>query len=157
MKKNRIYLIIIIILLFEIVTFMFSNSLEPVAKSKAKSLFVMECVAPILELFVGKGNVTDHLVRKIAHFIEYLSLGVGLMLFEVIKSRLHFQNIANCLSIGLAVAVADESLQMLTDRGPMVKDVLLDFSGVLTGVLVVLLIYTAVKLARRREKLKSIS
>ena len=30
----------------------------------------------MLELFTGKGNVTDHLVRKLAHFCEYAALGV---------------------------------------------------------------------------------
>ena len=30
-----------------------------------------QLLAPLIELFAGEGNVTDHLVRKLAHFTEY--------------------------------------------------------------------------------------
>lgn len=152
-KRNKFLASVILILLVAMLIFIFANSLEPVAKSKAKSMSVMEQIKPILELFIGEGNVTDHIVRKIAHFLEYTTLGVALMLFAIFRSQTNIQNVVNCLSFGLASAVTDESLQMLTDRGPMVKDVLLDFLGVLIGVFFVFVInLIAVSLRKNRKK-----
>jgi len=152
-KRNKFLASVILILLVAMLIFIFSNSLEPVAKSKAKSMSVMEQIKPILELFIGEGNITDHIVRKIAHFLEYTTLGIAVMLFAILRSRTNIQSVVNCLSFGLASAVTDESLQMLTDRGPMVKDVLLDFSGVLIGVFFVFVInLIAVSLRKNRNK-----
>ncbi len=149
MKTRKALFVILFVLLLATLSFIFSNSLETVAESSATGEGVMNVVTPGLEMLFGKGNVTDHLVRKIAHFVEFGALGVELMLLGVLRRRVHFQSITNCLFVGLASAVTDESLQMLTDRSPMVKDVLLDFSGVLTGVAFVLLVYGAVKLVRK--------
>ena len=145
MKKHKICTIVVLALLFAVLAFMFSNSLEPVAISQAKSLTVMRHITPVLELFVGKGNVTDNLVRKLAHFIEFISLGIGLAIFVILRFRTRFQNFVNCLSIGLAVAVTDESLQLLSGRGSMVKDILLDFASVTTGIVLVLLMHMFAK------------
>lgn len=152
MKKREICIIVVLILLLAILIFIFSNSLEPVASSEAISLSVMERFAPMLEIFVGKGNVTVNIVRKLAHFTEFAMLGMGLMIFSVLRFKTRFQNISNSLSFGLAAAVTDEALQMLTDRGPMAKDILLDFTGVLSGVLIVLLTLVLTKLVRAKTK-----
>lgn len=152
MGTRKIFTMVVLVALFAILAFMFSNSLESVAKSQAKSLSVMKHVAPLLELLVGKGHVTDNLVRKLAHFFEFLSLGVGLIIFSELRFKTRLQNIANCLSIGLAIAVTDESLQLLSGRGSMVKDILLDFAGVTTGVVVSLLIHILSKSARSNRK-----
>lgn len=149
MKTRRVLIVILFILLFATLSFIFSNSLENVAESSAKGKGVMNIVTPELEIFVGKGNVTDHLVRKIAHFVEFGALGTELMLLGILRRRVHFQNITNCLFIGLASAVTDESLQMLTDRSPLVKDILLDFSGVTAGVLFVLLLNCIAKFVKK--------
>jgi len=149
MKTQRVLIVILLIMILATLYFIFSNSLENVAESSAKGKSVMNVVAPGLEIFVGKGNVTDHLVRKIAHFVEFGALGVELMLLGIFRRRVHFQNITNCLFIGLASAVTDESLQMLTDRSPLVKDILLDFSGVVAGVLFVLLLNCIVKFIKK--------
>ncbi len=149
MKAQKVLTKVVFILLLATLTFIFSNSLEPVAESSIKSQGVMYAVTPCLELFFGNGNVTDHLVRKIAHFTEFGVLGVELMLLAVLRNRVRFQSIANCLFIGLTSAVTDESLQMITDRSPLVKDILLDYTGVITGILFVLLLYSILRSARK--------
>lgn len=141
MSFRKTLTVVSIILLLAILAFIFSNSLLPVALSKEKSLGVIEIVKPLLQFFVGKEAVTDHLVRKIAHFTEFFVFGVVAILLCTLRRRTKLQNVVNCLSFGLATAVIDESLQMLTDRGPMVSDVLLDFSGVFFGVTITFIIY----------------
>lgn len=141
MAPRKIRTVLVVALLLLTLAFIFSNSLLPVAESQKKSLGVTEIIKPVLEFFVGEGAVTDHLVRKLAHFTEFFVLGIELMLLCILHRRPRLQNVFNCLSFGLATAVIDESLQMLTDRGPMVSDVLLDFSGVFFGVLITLILY----------------
>jgi len=138
-KKDALFYIVLIILIATLV-FIFQNSLQPAAESSEKSESVMNSVKPLFEFFLGRGNVTDHIIRKTAHFIEFTVLGAELMLLAVLSiNKLRFQNFLNCLFAGLTSAVIDESLQLLTDRGPLVQDILLDFCGVMTGVLIVLL------------------
>lgn len=119
----------------------------------------MDTITPILEVFVGKGNVTDHLVRKLAHFVEFGALGCELALLTVLRKRVRLQPVINCLFIGLAVAVIDETIQIISNRGSQVSDVLLDFSDVLldfsgavTGIVFVLLIRWLVVAIRRKRR-----
>lgn len=128
--------------------FIWGNSLESRADSKEKSLGVLDRLRPLLELVVGKGNATDHLVRKLAHFTEFGALGGELALLLALRRRMGLQGLANCLFAGLCAAVTDEALQLLSDRGSQVQDVLLDFGGVFAGVAVVAVV--AVMWRRRK-------
>jgi len=144
-KKGQILMIVLIIATY---VFIFGNSLQPVSESQAESLSVLERVKPVFEAVVGQGNVTDHLVRKIAHFTEFFLLGLEWLVFVSLSKKINGQHIANCLFIGLASAVIDESLQMLSPgRGPQVSDVLLDFSGFCFGILVI----STILLLRRKH------
>lgn len=78
MKKKILIIISILTLIF-----IWGQSMLPKGQSANESGFIMDLVRPFLEIFVGKGNVTDHLVRKVAHFVEYSVLGVEFALFLV--------------------------------------------------------------------------
>ncbi|MFA6808449.1 MAG: VanZ family protein, partial [Eubacteriales bacterium] len=135
--------------------FIFGNSLQPVSESQAESLSVLESVKPVIEVIVGQGNVTDHLIRKIAHFTEFFVLGLEWLVFVSLSKKINVQQIANCLFIGLASAVTDESLQMLSPgRGPQVSDVLLDFSGACFGILVMVTILFLRRQYIKRKKVE---
>ena len=100
--------------------------------SSEESGFVMKLLAPFLELIVGKGNVTEHLVRKLAHFCEFFVLGAELLLFFALsKSRKNAFLLA--LSHGLFTALMDETIQIISGRGPMIQDVWLDVCGFAVG------------------------
>jgi len=118
----------------------------PGSTSSKESGFVMRIVSPFLEIFVGKGNVTHHMVRKLAHFTEYFVLGVELSSLFAIK-KLHTDVPGRVpmwlliFLIGLSVASVDESIQIFSnERGPSITDVLLDFSGVVCAFVIVKLI-----------------
>ena len=74
-------------------------------------------------------------VRKMAHFTAFAVLGVLAQLAYRHLFGLRPQCVANVLFTGLLVAVTDEFIQSFTGRGPMVSDVVLDFSGCVFGVL----------------------
>ena len=57
----------------------------PAAGSSQESRRFGQLLAPLLELFAGEGNVTDHLVRKLAHFAEYAMLGA--LTYSVLLAR----------------------------------------------------------------------
>lgn len=152
MKNGRTNIIILTILIIATIAFIWSNSLQSIPESQERSLGIMGKITPVLEVFVGKGNVTDHLVRKLAHFIEFGTLGCELALLAVLRKRVHFQPVVNCLFAVLSVAVIDEAIQIFSNRGSQVQDVLLDFAGAVTGILFIILIHwlnTEVRTKRR--------
>lgn len=151
MKKQNFFSAILLAIIIATLAFIWSSSLKSIAVSSGESAKALEILRPYLEFFVGKGNATDHLVRKIAHFAEYFLLGLELSLFISVRRRVDTQGVANCLFAGLAAAVIDESLQIISQRGSLVSDVLLDFCGVAAGITVTLLFYAVFRPKRRRK------
>ena len=125
-------------------TFIFQNSMESVAQSEEKSTAVMEKVCFLLERVVGKGNVTDHLVRKLAHFFEFSVLGIEMSALSFLhhspRRTLYF-SITLPVFCGLLAALTDETIQIVSARGSQVQDVWLDFAGVCVGVGVVFAVW----------------
>lgn len=152
MKNGRINIIILTILIIATIAFIWSNSLQSIPESQERSLGMMGKITLVLEVFVGKGNVTNHLVRKLAHFFEYGALGCELVLLVVLRKRVRLQPVVNCLFIGLAVAVIDETIQIFPNPGSQVSDVLLDFTGVVAGIVFILLIRWLVLAIRRKRR-----
>ena len=150
-KRRRTLLILLAILIIAVVAFIWGNSLDSNEVSAAKSERVLEWVRPLLEVFAGLSNVTEHLVRKLAHFFEYSVLGSLLAAWIFIR---HGQ-IMKCWLIGpafgLAVAAVDETIQLFSDgRGAAIMDVLLDFSGVCFGIGAVSILIWVARFFRRR-------
>lgn len=76
------------------------------------------------------GN-TEHYIRKLAHFLEFVLLGLLLCRSFSAFGVKNFTATGYILFLGLLAAVVDEYIQSFSPgRGSMVKDVLLDFSGV---------------------------
>ena len=142
---------VVAILLLVTLAFIWGNSLRSEKTSAAESGSVLRIIEPFLESFLGKGNVTGHLFRKLAHFTEFGVLGAELALLIVLRGRPRAQALMNGLSGGLAAAVTDEALQLLSGRGSMVADVLLDFSGAAAGGAVLLAVYAAAMILRNRK------
>ena len=128
--------------------FVWGHSMIPASGSAEESRIIGEIIKPFLEIFVGEGNVTDHLVRKLAHFTEYGVLGFAMGANVALRGRELVSGSAKTpqiyrwtygLLLMLAIAVVDESIQIVTPgRGAMVADVLLDMCGSLAGLLAAL-------------------
>ena len=63
------------------ILFIFSNSLEIGPESSARSQAVMRYMNAILDR-IGLGPVSEHTIRKLAHFAEYCLEGLLLMLLQ---------------------------------------------------------------------------
>ena len=87
MKQKQVYTILLSLLLLLTVFFIWNNSMESIPESAERSQGIMELLAPYLEWLVGQGNVSNHLVRKLAHFAEFALLGVELMLLARIWGK----------------------------------------------------------------------
>ena len=157
MKRRKTQIkTILVVLLALLLAFIWLHSMMPAEDSAEESQRVGQFLTPFLELLVGEGNVTDHLVRKLAHFCEYGALGVLTGALLLVKKESGIFRWSYALLCALAVAVIDESIQLLADgRGAQVQDVLLDTAGSLTGLLAVWLIATLVRWLRRRNKTAS--
>ena len=143
-RSKKILTVVIVVTLAVI----WGHSLLGREASSEESSFVMALLTPLLELFVGKGNVTEHLVRKLAHFCEFFILGIEIQLFfSLLNSKKSAFLLA--LSYGLFTALVDETIQIFSGRGPMIQDVWLDFSGVTVGSLIAL----AVMMTKANQKM----
>lgn len=124
--------------------FIFYNSAQPVPDSQKASASVAETivsVAPNGEAFGGSWTSFVNYIRKAAHAVEFFVLGTELaLLFLAVLQKRSVQAVWNVLSLALFTAVTDESIQILSGRGPRVQDVLLDFAGSITAVLLILLL-----------------
>jgi VanZ family protein len=151
MKKRKTWIVIVSVIIAATIVFIWGNSLKSRSESQGLSLGVLELLRPLLSVIFSPENVTDHLVRKIAHFTEFGALGAELVLLTILLRKLKWQSVVNCLFAGLVVALTDETIQLFSLRGSQVADVDLDFSGVVAGVLVMLLLYQIVKAIRRAK------
>lgn len=108
------------------------------AQSGAVTRFLQSILDP-------NGNIPEesfhHFVRKTAHFTEFAVLGllVG-SLFRMIGLQIGRAFFSLPVLTVLLVAVMDEYIQFFSGRGSAVTDVVLDFSGGLTGLGIVLLV-----------------
>ena len=145
-SKHKTFRKILLVLILITLALIWGQSAMSRQDSEAESAWVMELIMPFLEIFVGRGRVTLHLVRKLAHFTEYALLGAELTLYSVFGMKdaasplIGKTSVFLPLIIGLAAAAADETIQIFSGRGPAVADVLLDFCGVLTAFIFIKLV-----------------
>ncbi len=113
--------------------FIFSNSLQNAADSSSRSGAVLKWLQEVF----GSGWITEHIVRKSAHFLEFMILGaIGLKCFGY-----YGFSVLPALFAGLLTAMTDETIQRFVEgRSSQLTDVWLDFAGCVTGVFVIWLV-----------------
>lgn len=122
------------------VVFIFQNSLQIAEQSNLRSEQVQEIVNEAVGT-VGLGPFSLHVIRKMAHFTEFMMMGFWFMLCLRVYTRHFIKHISWPLFFGLGTAVTDETIQLFVDgRGSSVKDVWIDFGGFVVGLFVALLI-----------------
>ena len=127
-KKKWICLAIYLIY----IAFIFANSLDPADVSSTKSGAVLQFLNHVL--FADRAILTEHCVRKLAHFTEYAGAGIlgGMAFSQWIQSR--GQRLIDTCFAGLLVAFCDETIQLFVPgRSGQVSDMWIDVSGYLLG------------------------
>lgn len=124
------------------IVFIWGNSLTPGPASDDRSLAVVNYLQGVFGLFgVTSVPLMNHIVRKCAHFGEYLLLG---LLDARATLRLRERGRGGRIACGLVavgVPVIDETIQLfVVNRSGQVSDVLLDTCGVCVGLLIMELV-----------------
>lgn len=137
-----IYRLALTCICFVCLSFIFSNSAQVGQVSSSRSEKVTQVINEALEKSGSEVHLTQHQVRKTAHFFEYSLLG---FIFMLTAHAYGFKkkSLPLALSAGFIIGAADEYLQSLVPgRNSSLTDVLIDFSGFLSGALgALILIY----------------
>ena len=151
--------VIFTIALIACIAFIFRNSLESGALSSARSQAVMQKINEILSV-VNLGPLSEHTVRKLAHFAEFTLEGFLLMLCLRVYTNRFVRHISWPLLGGMTTALLDETIQrFIPNRTSQVTDVWIDMAGVVFGALIALILllivrglmaFHAVKMENRR-------
>lgn len=146
MKRNilRIILIILLIGTFGII-FGFSNQNGEQSGSVSRKV-----ARKIIDVFPYTKNISEEtktkmveraqpIIRKLAHFSIYMVVGILIMSFVSTYRLRLWKKLLISLTVGVIYASSDEIHQgFIPGRSPQITDVLIDTSGVVLGVIVVL-------------------
>lgn len=122
------------------------NSMQTAEVSGAASQGIL---AQILAMFPGLTWLSEHLLRKAAHFSEYTVLGV--LLFWFFREWRDRRSLSAPILCGILAAMTDETIQLFTaGRSCEVPDVWIDTAGVCTGILFFLLVLRMMKGNRQK-------
>jgi len=158
-NRNKKAITILSICIAATLAFIWIHSCMGQEESSQESGFIYDLLCPFFELFVGKGNVTEHFIRKLAHFTEFFGLGLELKLLMklVLLDTPYILRMINAWTLGTMCALIDETIQIFSGRGPAIADVWLDSAGCLTGVLLMsLTIFIVNRHIRKKEERASI-
>ncbi len=125
-SQVKVHLLITVLIML----FIFWQSAMPAEASKQESGFIVSWLAQWLQ---ADEDLVSFVVRKSAHFTEYLILGVSLFLtVRDLRKRASFWI---PWVIGAVYAVSDEVHQyFVPGRSCEVRDMIIDACGVLVGV-----------------------
>ncbi len=117
-EKLIILRIVFIVLMIANMAIIFSFSADDGESSGRKSRIIMEFIAKVInqednEAFIKTG---EHIIRKLAHFAIYASLGVWIMLTFNTFNISNKKKLLISLLIGLAYAITDEIHQSFSPR-----------------------------------------
>ena len=153
MKRNWYKYLFIILTVF-VIGFIWWNSSQNGEESSGISQGVLYEIMQIFARIGISTDITEHIIRKLAHFTEFTALGILLSIDTVLFLKNMKQYVWIPLFIGLLVALIDETIQLFPiGRSSSVKDVWLDFSGVIFGT-ILLLVLKQIYLFKLRKTLK---
>lgn len=144
--------------------FIYGNSLQTGAESGEASGQVHHIMNMPFELLGLGAPLSEHFIRKAAHFTEFFILGAlicaDLWCFSALRLRrplcISLPTIFSALPICALLASCDEFLQSFVDgRGPSIKDVLIDSSGAFTAILIFGVLFYIARLIYSRSKAKA--
>ncbi len=146
-KKSIIYTVLTTLAICAI----FVHSSMPASVSSEESDSVRGFLQIILEKLGLNILLTDHIVRKCAHFIEFFVLGI----FSELTFDSYFCNAKKAILptcyLTVIVPLIDETIQLFTlGRSGQVSDIWLDYSGALCAVLILTIILYLKR--RKRDK-----
>ena len=139
---NNIKKIILWILLISwmAIIFLFSNQSGEISEGVSNG--VLSIFSNLIPFELG-----PYFIRKVAHFLEFMILGILFVLLFKEYKALDKKQILYCILLCILYACSDELHQMfVAGRSPKVFDVLIDTFGSMSGIyFVYLIIYNRLK------------
>ena len=156
MKKKIIIIVFswVLVLLTMLIIYNFSSEGSKETMQTSESLIV-----DVLSIFVGEEKITPELIaesqfafRKLAHFTLYMLLGFCLSnaFRATIKIKLRYSYIFSFIA-SVVYASLDETHQAFTNRTASLKDVLIDSSGALCGIIAFAIFYFIFELIESKK------
>lgn len=125
-------------LLFVNLAFIWGNSLLPGEISGAISGWLRDFLAALLPSGTDKLDSGHGLLRKLAHFTEFCTLGMLFSWLYAMVLKKPWQHLTFPFLCGVVAACVDETIQcFVPDRGPGIKDVGIDTLGVILGIVII--------------------
>ena len=127
MKKISIILVII----WMIVIFLFSSAVGSISSMQSDG--VVSILARLIH-YTGDIDILRIIVRKVAHFTEYLILGI------LVINACRYNGVKDMIKLSILICIlyacTDEIHQLfIPDRAGRIFDVLIDTLGSLTGII----------------------
>lgn len=157
MSKSKIYKhsffsIIMLVITGLYIIFIWWHSTLTAEESTVESTNVLLFVVNLLKGLGFTPELTDHIVRKSAHFCEFALLGLLTLWSAYLNNKKIIRNLMPIGFVCLATAVIDELVQIGSKgRSAEVTDVALDFCGAVTGVIIFLIIFAIVRLIKKAK------
>ena len=152
-KKLNIRIAFFVLLSVLIVMYIFSNSLQSARASSVKSSNVAKVIKSIVDPKdkIDK-DVFHKAIRKVAHATEFMALGISLGgIFYNIYLKNREKYISMPVLLGMSAGLCDEFIQSFQKkRSAEVGDVLIDFSGVIIGFLIVILVVFLINIIKNK-------
>ncbi len=141
MSLNKKLKFIFPVLTVACVAFIWLHSTMDGVLSADESGGLLEVIKAVLEFLPFVGGLTEHILRKLAHFTEFTTLGLLL----ATDTLLFLSNPTKKMNIpafaGLLVALTDETIQFfIPGRSSQVTDVWIDFFGVCFGIVLLMIV-----------------
>ena len=137
MVNSKIRVRLCIALIIANVAFIWGNSMLPAETSAALSSAVKKLLLLLLPTGDGPDVQGTGLLRKIAHVLEFTSLGILWCWYLLMGKR----KPALAYLPGVCTACIDETIQcFVPGRGPRVTDIMIDLGGFSLGLGIILLI-----------------
>lgn len=130
---NRWHIVLLIY-----VCVIYGNSLTPGDISSMGSGFVLSRIHEFMEMSaLDSGWLTEHMVRKTAHFAEYAGFGMLLVLSFKTWIAPAASGLRTACELCVLVPFVDETIQLFVQgRSGQVDDIWLDLSGAFCGLVI---------------------
>lgn len=131
LTRDQRFLILFSVFAVLLTGFIFHNSMQNADVSHVQSAGVFSMLSALIP------GLTEHIVRKLAHFLEYAALGWDLCALSVFFRRCFPRRMLPLAACFPCIPVIDECIQLFSDgRAAAFSDVCLDWSGMVFGALV---------------------
>ncbi len=154
--KEKIFKFSLLALIAATLLFIFIQSILPPETSGAESDAIGEIIGEIIPPDTKPGAFIQINIRKIAHFTEFFCLGAEVALYVVFFLKRPLFVILSYPAVLLS-AFFDESIQMLSGRGPSIFDVWIDFFGFFVSASLTYAIFFTARYFIMRKKTRNVA